>query len=483
MKNLGLNEQLLKAIAELGFSTPTPIQEQSIPLLLNANKDYVGLAQTGTGKTAAFGLPLIQNIDTSIRQTQGIILCPTRELCLQITQELQRYGQYVQGLRTVAIYGGASITMQIKDLARGAHIIVGTPGRVLDHLSRGTMGLSSVRIVVLDEADQMLDMGFLHDIESIVSNAPKIRKVWLFSATMSDTVEKVIKRYMIEPARVTIGTRNTSATAIEHQYCVVNPYDKYNALRRFIDLYPDIFGIVFCRTRRDTHDLSQKLTKDGYAVDALHGDLSQAQRDAVMGKFRKKTLQLLVATDVAARGIDVNDVTHVMHYHLPEDTENYTHRSGRTARAGKSGISLALVTPRDTREIRFIERVIGKPMKEVTVPTREAIGAQHITNFIAAVKDVAIDEQVLNPYLKAITEQLSTLSQSELIKRMAAFHVQQLLARYANSPDLEAPKADQQRPYRDSGDRRQGSGFGGRSRRPSRFGGGRRPNQERRRYS
>jgi ATP-dependent RNA helicase DeaD len=361
-KDLGLDSNLLRAVEAMGFEKPSEIQEKAIPELLTSKKDLVGLAQTGTGKTAAFGLPLIQSIDSGTKGIQGLILCPTRELCLQIAKEMAAYSKFSDGVKVVAVYGGAAISDQIREIKKGVNIIVGTPGRTIDLMERKVLNFGTVSTVVLDEADEMLNMGFKEDINKILSKTPDTKNTWLFSATMPKEVERIASNYMVDPFKVTVGSKNSSAANIEHQYCLVNGRDQFYALHRFIDFSPGMFGIVFCRTRRETKDFAERLMTAGYNADALHGDLSQAQRDAVMNKFRKRSLQILVATDVAARGIDVDDVTHVFHVDLPDEIESYTHRSGRTARAGKSGISIALVSPAKARRIKLVEKQIGKPL-------------------------------------------------------------------------------------------------------------------------
>lgn len=438
--SLGIDSRLLKAIQELGFSEFTEIQQKAIPSLITGTTDFIGLAQTGTGKTAAFGIPLIQRIDATSRFTQALVLCPTRELCLQITTELRKYGKFVDGLNVVAVYGGADIRTQIRDLKYGAHIVVGTPGRLIDHMERGTIKTESVMTVILDEADQMLDMGFQEPIDTIIKAVNPARNIWLFSATMHRKVEKIAHTYMKEPIQVTVGSRNSSAKNIDHQYCMVRSSDKYTALTRYLDFYADMFGIMFCRTRSEAQELSSALVRDGYWVDAIHGDLSQAQRDTVMQKFRTKKLQLLVATDVAARGIDVDDVTHVIQYNLPDDIENYTHRSGRTARAGKSGLSLIIATSRDISKIKMIERSVGTTMARVLVPTADQICANKIDafikKFVSASASVSLPEQA---HIK-LNDQLLALSKEELIKRIVALGCADIAARYAQTYDINAPE-------------------------------------------
>lgn len=362
-QELGICDEILKAITELGYENPMPVQEQVIPHLLNEETDLVALAQTGTGKTAAFGLPVIQRIDLSLCKPQALILSPTRELCLQIASDLTDYSQYVSGLRILPVYGGSSIESQIKTLKKGVHIIVATPGRLVDLIERRTVQLDHVSTVIMDEADEMLNMGFLDSINTILSKVPQERKMLLFSATMPKEIEQIARTYMHEPKEVVVGSRNEGAENVRHVYYMVHAKDKYPALKRIADYYPNIYGIIFCRTRRETQEIADQLIADGYNADSLHGELSQAQRDAVMQKFRLRNLQLLVATDVAARGLDVTDLTHVINYGLPDDIETYTHRSGRTGRAGKSGVSVAIVHSREKGKMRAIEKIIGKKIR------------------------------------------------------------------------------------------------------------------------
>jgi len=428
---LGVDSRLVKAVSELGFTQPTAIQEKAIPLLLQGEKDLIGLAQTGTGKTAAFGLPLIQAVMEGT--IQGLVICPTRELCLQITNELTAYSKYVEGLNVVAVYGGADIVVQMRQLRRGAHIIVGTPGRLIDHISRKTITLDRIGRVVLDEADQMLDMGFQEDIDEILKSTPSNKKTWLFSATMQPKIEKIARTYMTDPLHVTVGSRNSGAKNIEHYYCMVKMSDIQTAVRRFIDSYPDMFGIVFCRTKRDTQEMSAQLINAGYSSDALHGDLSQPQRDAVMEKFRKKKIQVLVATDIAARGIDVDEVTHVLHCNLPDDIENYTHRSGRTARAGRSGISIIIGAP--MRKVKCVEQELGVTVKPIQVPTGEQLSGKKVDHFAESLLLVNVDE-VTKPYTGLIQEKLQSLTKEELIERIFSLQCSEMLRYYQKAPNL-----------------------------------------------
>ena len=457
-KDLGLSNDLLKAVKELGFEQPSEIQEKSIPVLLETEKDYVGLAQTGTGKTAAFGLPMIQQIDPEYRAIQALILCPTRELCLQISKELEAYAKYSQGVNVVAVYGGASITDQIRAIKKGVNIVVGTPGRTIDLINRKALKFDSVSKVVLDEADEMLNMGFKEDINEILESTPAFKRTWLFSATMPKEVEKIAHTYMEDPYKVTVGTKNSSAANIDHKYCLIQGRDKYYALRRFIDYSPGMFGIVFCRTRRDAREVAEKLMNDGYNADALHGDLSQAQRDTVMAKFRNKNLQVLVATDVAARGIDVDDVTHVFHFDLPDEIESYTHRSGRTARAGKSGVSIALVSPAHGGKIKLVEKQIGKPLELIKAPSGEDICGIQLMKLIQNVREVEVNEKEIAPFVAQIHESLKDFTKEELIERFVSVEFNQFLKAYAKAGDINVDlgRMRKGRDSKSSGGRRSG---------------------------
>jgi ATP-dependent RNA helicase DeaD len=435
-EELGIDIRIVKAITELGFENPTPIQEATIPALLNNKRDLVGLAQTGTGKTAAFGLPMVQMVDFNSRNTQALIICPTRELCLQITRDLQNFTKYVDGAHIVAIYGGASLEMQSRELSRGAQIVVATPGRMVDMISRRKVKLAGISIVVLDEADEMLNMGFKEDLDSILSETPEGKNTWLFSATMQNEVARIAKNYMSNPHEVTVGKQNQGAENIEHRYYIVHAKDKYNALKRIADFNPEIFGIVFCRTRIETQQIAEQLIKDGYNADALHGDLSQQQRDQVMARYRSKTLQMLVATDVAARGIDVNDVTHVINYNLPDDIENYTHRSGRTARAGKSGVSIVIINMKEVGKIRMIERQIGKKFVHDKLPTGKEVCEKQLFYLVNKIHDVEVNDAAIDSFLPKINEMLSDLSKDELIKRMVSAEFNRFLDYYKKSADL-----------------------------------------------
>ena len=433
---LGLKPALLKAIAALGYQTPTPIQAQAIPALLQKPGDLIGLAQTGTGKTAAFGLPLIQLTDFTRRTPQALIICPTRELCLQIARDLTGFLSQTPEGRVTAIYGGASIEGQIRDLQRGTQVVVATPGRMVDLINRGKVSLAEVGIVVLDEADEMLNMGFKEDLDTILSKTPDHKHTWLFSATMAGEVARIARTYMHQPMEVSIGKQNQGAANIEHHYYIVQARDRYLALKRIVDYYPEIFGIVFCRTRAETQEIAEKLIHDGYNADALHGDLSQGQRDAVMARYRSRTLQVLVATDVAARGIDVNNVTHVIHYNIPDDVENYTHRSGRTARAGKSGISIALLNLREANRIKELERLTHSRFQQKLVPNGPEVCEKQLFNLVRKIHDAEVREEEISDFLPPINAMLQDLSKEELIKRMVSTDFNRFLEYYQDAPDL-----------------------------------------------
>jgi ATP-dependent RNA helicase DeaD len=435
---LGIRHDIVNAITELGFENPTPIQEQSIPVLLTGSNDFVGLAQTGTGKTAAFGLPLLELLDFEENYPQALILCPTRELCLQITNDLKNYSKNMKNVNVVAVYGGASISDQLRQIKRGVQIVVATPGRMLDIINRKAIDFSQVQFVVLDEADEMLNMGFQEDIDSILSTTPEDKKTWLFSATMPSEVRRIAKKYMTDPFELTMGEKNTGNVNIEHEYYVVRARDKYAAFKRIVDFNPEIFGIVFCRTKIETQEIAESLAKDGYNADALHGDLSQQQRDKVMKRYRERGLQLLIATDVAARGIDVNDVTHVINYSLPDEIENYTHRSGRTGRAGKTGISIAIVNSKEIGKIRQIERVIGKKFIKTEIPTGFDVCEKQLFGLIHKVHNVEVNEQQIEQYLPRIFAEFEDLSKEDLIKRFASIEFNSFLEYYKNAPDLNA---------------------------------------------
>ncbi len=433
---LGLSGQLVETIRQMGFESPTPIQEQAIPILLTGNTDLVGLAQTGTGKTAAFGLPLLELIDDSIRSTQALILAPTRELSVQITSDLEKFSAEMKNLNIVTVYGGASISDQIRKVRKGVHIIVATPGRLIDLLSRKVVDLTTIRYVILDEADEMLNMGFKEDIDEILSTMPKEKNVWLFSATMPREVREISKNYMNNPQEITMGERNQGNENIDHQYIVVDERDKYLALKRFVDYTPDIFGVIFCRTKIDTQRIAEHLIKDGYNADSLHGDLTQMQRDRVMRSFKNKTLQLLVATDVAARGIDVSNISHVIHMNMPDEMEYYTHRSGRTARAGKKGISLAIISKREIGRIQQVERSLKRKFTRIPVPTGDEVCQNKLLALVHKVKQVEVNEEEIDTFLPEVFHELKDLSKEDIIKRFASIEFNRFLEYYRDAKDL-----------------------------------------------
>ncbi len=432
---LGLDQSLLNAISDLGFESPSEVQEKAIPILLENETDLVALAQTGTGKTAAFGFPLIQKIDRNSRTTQGLILSPTRELCLQITNEMVHYSKYEKGLNVVAVYGGASITDQARQIKRGAQIIVATPGRMKDMINRGLVDISKIDYCVLDEADEMLNMGFFEDIKDILSNTPKEKSTWLFSATMPKEVSIIAKKFMHSPQEITVGTKNSGTNNVQHEYYVVGGRDRYPALKRLADTNPDIFSVIFCRTKRDTQKVAEKLIEDGYNAGALHGDLSQNQRDLVMNSFRKRQIQMLVATDVAARGIDVDDITHVINYQLPDEIETYTHRSGRTGRAGKNGVSMVIVTRSEIRKIKAIENKIKQSFVAKNIPTGMEICEIQLYHLANKIKDTKINKDVDN-YLPAINDVLEGIDREELIKKIVSVEFTRFFNYYNKSKDL-----------------------------------------------
>ena len=432
---IGLNNELLKAINDLGFKIATPIQKEVIPFLLETTSDLVALAQTGTGKTAAFGLPILHKTEVKAKKPQAIILSPTRELCIQITKDLENYAKYSKNIKITSVYGGSNIQTQIRALKSGSQIIVGTPGRVIDLINRRSLKLGEIKYVVLDEADEMLNMGFKEDLDTILATTPNKKQSLLFSATMPKEVMRISKNYMINPTTIEVAKRNQAADNVEHYYYMVNARDKYKALRRICDMNTNIYGIVFCRTRRETKDIADKLMQDGYNADALHGDLSQAQRDHVMNRFRKNHLQILVATDVAARGIDINELTHVINYNLPDDNEVYIHRSGRTGRAGNKGISLIIAHSRDGRKIRAIEKMIKKEIPLKKVPNGNEICHIQLMKLIDKVINTTITPQIEN-YIPDIEKKLKHLKKSDLIKHFVSVEFNQFLSFYKNAPDL-----------------------------------------------
>ena len=439
-KALGLVEPLINAIDDLGFKEPTEIQGKTIPILLSQESDLIALAQTGTGKTAAFGLPLLQSIEIDSRTTQGIVLSPTRELCMQITKEIKSYGKYYKNLNVVAVYGGASINEQARQLKRGSQIIVATPGRLKDMISRKLIDLSNIEYCILDEADEMLNMGFYPEIKEILSTTPDDKSTWLFSATMPKEVAGIARKFMHDPFEVSVGEKNTSTDSVRHEYYTISGRDRYPALKRLVDANPGIFSVIFCRTKRDTQRIAEKLIDDGYNAGALHGDLSQNQRDLVMNAFRKNQLQLMVATDVAARGIDVDDITHVINYQLPDEIEVYTHRSGRTGRAGRSGISMVIATRSEIRKIHAIERKIKQQFVQKQIPTGLEICEIQLYHLANRVKDTAIDDDV-EGYLPAIYDVLQGISREELINKIMSVEFKRFHQYYSKSKDLNSPEA------------------------------------------
>ena len=444
-EELGVSPEIRKAIEEMGYENPMPVQEEVIPYLLGNGNDVVALAQTGTGKTAAFGLPLIQKIDVSRRVPQALILCPTRELCLQIAGDLTDYSKYITDLKILPVYGGSSIESQIKSLKSGVHIIVATPGRLIDLMERKVARLDTVADVVMDEADEMLNMGFTDSINAILEKVPEERNTLMFSATMSPEIARIAKTYLHDAKEITIGTKNEGSKNVHHIAYTVHAKDKYLALKRVVDFYPQIYGIIFCRTRKETQEIADKLIQDGYNADSLHGELSQAQRDLVMQKFRQRHLQLLVATDVAARGLDVNDLTHVINYGLPDDTESYTHRSGRTGRAGKTGVSIAIINLREKGKMREIERIIKKKFDLGTLPTGKEICEQQLIKLIDDIEKVKVDEEEIETFLPGIYRKLEWLSKEDLIKRVVSMEFNRFLDYYKNAAEIEQPKGNEKR--------------------------------------
>lgn len=434
-KDLGLNKNIIQALTDLGYEIPTPIQAQSIPQVLTSKQDLKAFAQTGTGKTAAFSLPILEQLSEESKTIQSIILAPTRELAIQIATNIIEFSKYLK-VKTLAVYGGASIEDQIKKLKKGVQIIVGTPGRTVDLINRRQLDLSNIQWLVLDEADEMLNMGFKEELDRILESTPKDKQTLLFSATFPQEVENISKHYMKKPVEISAGTKNKGSDNVTHQYYVVSERNRYAALKRIADVNPDIYSIIFCRTRRETQEIADNLIKDGYNADALHGDLSQAQRDAVMNKFREKHIQLLVATDVAARGLDVNDLTHVINHKLPDQIESYTHRSGRTGRAGKEGISIAIVNLKEKGKLRPIERIIGKQFVNTPIPTGKEICQNQLLKLIDRVHDIKVNETEINDFLPSIYEKLEGLSREELIKRFVSIEFNTFLTYYENAPDL-----------------------------------------------
>ena len=460
---MGLDHRILKGIQEMGFEQPSPIQEQFIPLFLTKPTDIVGLAQTGTGKTAAFGLPILQIIDPKKRVPQALIISPTRELCVQIAREISDYAKYLPDISIVPIYGGADIGAQLTALRKGVHIIAATPGRLHDMIRKNKVDLSQVKILVLDEADEMLNMGFQEDVDAILEKTPKEKNTLLFSATMPKEIAAIAKNYMTNPIEIAVGKKGSGAENVEHIFHMVHAKDRYSALKRVMDFVPDIYGIVFCRTRAETNEVASQLIQDGYSAEALHGDLSQAQRDYVMEKFRTKGVQMLIATDVAARGLDVNDLTHIINYNLPDDIENYTHRSGRTGRAGKSGISISIIHMKEQGRIRMIEKGIGKKFLRMPVPTGKVICEKQLMHLIDKLETVNINEDEIAPFLPAVNAKLESLSKEDLIKHFVSLEFNRFIEYYGNTADLNAPDMHDsgRREGRESGrDARRGSSEG-----------------------
>ncbi len=438
-EELGVSEEIRRAIAEIGYENPMPVQEEVIPYLLGVGNDVIALAQTGTGKTAAYGLPVIQKVNPEDRTTQAVILSPTRELCLQITSDLKEYSRYIDGLHVLAVYGGSSIESQIRALRKGVQIIVATPGRLIDLMKRGVARLDKVENVVLDEADEMLNMGFTESIDEILAGVPEERNTLLFSATMGKEIERIAKTYLRDYKEIVVGSRNEGAENVNHIYYLVHAKDKYLALKRVVDYFPKIYAIIFCRTRMETQEVADQLIKDGYNAESLHGDLSQAQRDLTMQKFRQHRTQLLVATDVAARGLDVDELTHVINYGLPDDVENYTHRSGRTGRAGKRGTSISIIHLREKGKVRIIEKVIGKQFEAGTLPEPQEICTKQLYRVMDELERIEVDENQIMPFLPEIYRKLEWLTKEDLVKRIVSREFGHFLEYYANAPEIIQP--------------------------------------------
>ncbi|MCQ2212929.1 MAG: DEAD/DEAH box helicase [Bacteroidaceae bacterium] len=438
-EQLGVSGEILRAITEMGYESPMPVQEEVIPYLLGNNNDVVALAQTGTGKTAAYGLPVLQKIDTSRLVPQAVVIAPTRELCLQITDDLKDYSKYIDNLHVLAVYGGASIEPQIRALKRGVQVIVATPGRLVDLMNRGVAKLDQVENVVLDEADEMLNMGFSESIDDILAGVPKDRNTLLFSATMSKEIERIAKNYLTDAKEIVVGSRNEGAEHVNHIYYLVSARDKYNALKRVADYYPEIYAIIFCRTRMETQEIADKLIQDGYNAESLHGELSQAQRDLTMQRFRLHRVQLLVATDVAARGLDVDELTHVINYGLPDDIESYTHRSGRTGRAGRSGTSISIIHVKEKSKVRAIEKQIQKKFVPGILPSGQEICAKQLYKVIDDIEKVEVDEDEIAPFLPEVFRKFDTMDKEDIIKRMVSMEFNTFLNYYKNAPEIIQP--------------------------------------------
>jgi ATP-dependent RNA helicase DeaD len=459
-ESLGIEEGLLHSISALGFTQPTPIQEKAIPVLLQGTKDFIGLAQTGTGKTAAFGLPLLQLINKTDKFPQALIVCPTRELCLQIAKDLDTFKNKKDHIMVTAVYGGSSISDQIRSLKKGTHIVVATPGRLIDLIERKAINLEKINYVILDEADEMLNMGFKDDIEFILKNTPNRQSIWLFSATMPPEIRNVSKRYMDKPFEITIGKTNAGAANIDHQYYATQHHNRYEVLKRIIDFNPGIYGIVFARTKMDTQDIAERLTREGYDIDAIHGDLTQQQRDKVMGLFRDRSIQLLIATDVAARGIDVTGITHVINYELPDDVEVYTHRSGRTGRAGKSGISVSIVTPKETYRLRQIEKILNSRVHKMDIPAGKDVCRKQFFHFIDKMLKADISHGDYETYLPDLKEKFASVEKEEILQRVAALEFDRFLKYYENAADLNIREDRRGDRKGERGDRRERSNRG-----------------------
>ncbi|MDR3250618.1 MAG: DEAD/DEAH box helicase [Tannerella sp.] len=445
-EELGVAPEILRAISEMGYESPMPVQEEVIPYLLGNNNEVIALAQTGTGKTAAFGLPILQQIELNQLSPQALILCPTRELCLQIADDLNDYSKYMSSLKTLPVYGGSGIESQIRALKRGVHIIVATPGRLIDLINRKAARLNAVRNVVLDEADEMLNMGFSESIDEILSYVPDTRNMLLFSATMPAGIAKITRKYMHNPHEIIIGKKNEGAKNVKHIYYMVNAKDKYLVLKRLADYSPNIYGIVFCRTRKETQEIADALIRDGYNADSLHGDLSQAQRDSVMQKFRLRNVRLLVATDVAARGLDVEDLTHIINYGVPDDAESYTHRSGRTGRAGKTGISIAIINLREKHKIREIEKSINKKFEEGVIPSGKQICEKQLFSFVDKLEKVSVNEEEIQGIMPSIYRKLNWLDKEDVIKRLISLEFNRLIDYYQEAGDIESPREGSGKP-------------------------------------
>jgi ATP-dependent RNA helicase DeaD len=474
---LGLDDRLIQATNALGFVNPTPIQEKAIPVLLSGTTDLVGLAQTGTGKTAAFGLPLLQLMDVEKKHPQALVVCPTRELCMQIVNEVELFKKFIPGMYVVAVYGGTPIGQQIRELRRGVQVVVATPGRLIDLIERKAIDLEQIKYVVLDEADEMLNMGFQEDIEFILQNTPKRESTWLFSATMPPEIKRVSKRYMKEPVEVTVGKVNSANKNIDHQYYVTSAQHRYEALKRLIDFNPGIYGIIFTRTKADAQEIAEKLTREGYDIDALHGDLTQGQRDKVMSDFREKTLQLLIATDVAARGIDVVGITHVINFELPDDVEVYTHRSGRTGRAGKTGVCMSIVHGRELGKMRQIQTIVQAPFHKLEIPTGKDVCRKQFYHFMDKLLQLDISHGDYESYVPMLEEKFADVSKEEILKRVAALEFNRFLKYYENAEDLNLREQRRERGDKMAVNRRGEMGVG--DRKPSftdtrgrKFGGG-----------